>query len=132
MYRTLSISVAYTGNNGNVSRIAGRLLLQHTLAATQCLTTYSTTSSHGYHWPNVYVNIAVPWYLYYFANVSNAIPWQLQLHYGELITYEHRMLPTLQSRVKAEWRVTARYMREEKSCANEDRETSVIGKELYK
>ena len=42
------------------------------------------------------------------------------------------MLATLQSRVNAEWRVTARYTREEKSCVNEDRETSVIGKELYK
>ena len=42
------------------------------------------------------------------------------------------MLATLQSRVNAEWRVTARYMREEKSCVNEDRETSVIGKELHK
>ena len=42
------------------------------------------------------------------------------------------MLATLQSRVNAEWRVTARYMREMKSCVNEDRETSVIGKELYK
>ena len=43
-----------------------------------------------------------------------------------------RMLATLQSRVNAEWQITARYMREEKSCVNEDRETSVIGKELYK
>ena len=43
-----------------------------------------------------------------------------------------RMLATLQSRVNAEWRVTARYMREEKSCVNEDRETSVMGKELHK
>ena len=37
-----------------------------------------------------------------------------------------RMLATLQSRVNAEWRVTAKYMREEKSCVNEDRETSVV------
>ena len=42
------------------------------------------------------------------------------------------MLATLQSRVNAEWQVTARYMREEKSCVNEDRETSVMGKELHK
>ena len=42
------------------------------------------------------------------------------------------MLATLQSRVNAEWQVTARYMREEKGCVNEDREISVIGKELYK
>ena len=39
-----------------------------------------------------------------------------------------RMLAMLQSRVNAEWRVTARYMLEEKSCVNGDRETSVIGK----
>jgi hypothetical protein len=38
----------------------------------------------------------------------------------------------LLSRVNAEWQVTARYMREEKGCVNEDREISVIGKELYK
>ena len=42
------------------------------------------------------------------------------------------MLATLQSRVNAEWQITARYMREEKSCVNEDRETSVMGKELHK
>ena len=42
------------------------------------------------------------------------------------------MLATLQSRDNAEWRVTARYVHMEKSCVNEDRETSVIGKELYK
>ena len=71
-----------------MSRIAGRLLLQHTLAATQCLITYSTTSSHGYYWSNAYVNIAEPWYLYYFTYVSNTIPWQLQLHYSELMSYE--------------------------------------------
>ena len=58
------------------------------LMKTENLTTYSTTSSHGYHWPNVYVIIAEPWYLYYFANVSNAIPWQLWLYYSELTTYE--------------------------------------------
>ena len=51
-----------------VSRIAGRLLLQHTLAATQCLTTYSTTSSRGYHHTHAHVSNAIPY-------VSNAIPW---------------------------------------------------------
>ena len=71
-----------------LSRIAGRLLLQHTLAATQCLTIYSTTSSHGYYWSNAYVNIAVPWYLYHHTYVSNAIPWQLHLYCSELTTYE--------------------------------------------
>ena len=43
-----------------------------------------------------------------------------------------RMLATLLPRVNAERQTTARYVHKEKSCVNEDRETSVIGKELYK
>ena len=71
-----------------MSRIAGRLLLQHTLAATQCLIIYSTTSSRGYYWSNAYVNNAVPWYCNHHTYVSNVSPWQLQPHYGELMPYE--------------------------------------------
>ena len=46
----------------------------------------------------------------------------------------NRSYATLQSlpRVNAERQTTARYVHKEKSCVNEDRETSVIGKELYK
>ena len=46
----------------------------------------------------------------------------------------NRSYATSQSlpRVNAERQTTARYMREEKGCVNEDREISVIGKELYK
>ena len=36
----------------------------------------------------MHVNIAVPWYFYHHTYVSNAIPWQLELHYSELTTYE--------------------------------------------
>ena len=73
-----------------VSRIAGRLLVQHTLAATQGLTIYSTTSSHGHYWSNSYVSNAVPWYFYHhtYIMLSNAIPWQLLRHYSELTPYE--------------------------------------------
>ena len=74
-----------------MSRIAGRLLLQHTLAATQCLIIYSPTSSRGYYWSNAYVNIAVPEYCNHHTYVSNAIPWQLLRYYSELTPYEQIM-----------------------------------------
>ena len=43
-----------------------------------------------------------------------------------------RILSMLLPRAEAERQTTARYVREEKSCFEEDRETSVMGKELYK
>ena len=42
------------------------------------------------------------------------------------------MLATLLPRVNAERQTTARYVHKEKSCVNENRETSVMGKELHK
>jgi hypothetical protein len=60
-------------------------MLQYTLAATQCLITYSTPSSHGYYWSNVHVNIAIPWYWHDYLYVRMALP--QQLYYSELTTY---------------------------------------------
>ena len=103
-----------------MSRIAGRLLLQYTLAATQCLTIYSTTSSRGYYWPNAYVSNAVPWYFYYHTYVSNAIPWQLVLPYGELTTNESIVRYVAVSVGKA----TTKYAHVEKSYSGSKTETS--------
>ena len=89
-----------------MSRIAGRLLLQYTLAATQCLTIYSTTSSRGYYWPNAYV--------------INAIPWHLVLSYGELTTNKSIVRYAAVSLGKA----TTKYARVEKSHSGSKTETS--------